>query len=583
MIRLGRLSPFAIVLWLTLLGGQSFSVEPAPHLFKAMGAPANPKTPVAWNRFSDTEGLADIFKQLQENFPDLARLYSIGLSDEGRQLWCLEVTNRRAGNPQRKPGMLIDGNIHGNEVQAGEVVAYTAWYLCESYGANEQVKDLLDHFVFYLIPTTNPDGRDYWFHAPNDSNSSRSGKKPRDDDRDGLIDEDGLDDINGDGYVTLMRIRDPNGRWKKHPDYPDILMVQAADNERGEYTILGDEGIDNDGDGRINEDGPGGYDSNRNWGYDWQPWYVQHGAHDFPFSLPNTRAVAQFVLGHTNIASMQSYHNNGGMILREPGREGGEMQPADDRVLRSIAGKGEMMIPFYRSMVVGAELYTVWGGETGWFYGARGIYGFVNELWSSKNMFRSDRTDDAAEVEFNKYLLLNDAFVKWQEYNHPTYGKIEIGGWKKEFGRVPPSFLLEEECHRNMAFSLYHASQMPRVEFGTVSVQSIGNGVYKVRVELRNNGMIPTRSAQDVLHNINPPDIITLQGDNLKIVGAGRVTDRYFNKVEPVKIRPERVEVDAIPGLDSVWIQFLVSGKGTAKIALDSAHGGLIEKVIQLE
>lgn len=574
---------FALVLVLSFPAGRVLAIDSDPHFFQALGAPAHPKTPVSWNQYHDVQGLADFLNQLQDNFPDLARLYSLGLSYEGRQIWCLEITNRRNGDPRRKPGMLIDGNIHGNEVQAGEVVAYTAWSLCESFGANEKINDLLDHFVFYLIPTTNPDGRDYWFHAPNDANSSRSGKKPLDEDRDGLIDEDGADDLDGDGSLTTMRIHDPNGRWKKHPDFPDLLMVRAADDERGDYTILGDEGLDNDGDGRINEDGPGGYDPNRNWGYDWQPWYIQGGSMDFPFSLPETQAIAQFVLAHPNIVSMQCYHNYGGMILREPGRVGGEMQPADERILRSIAEKGEQMIPYYRSMAVGAELYTVWGGETGWFYGARGVYGYVNELWTAKNMFRNDRTDDAAQAEFNKYLLLNDAAVKWKEFDHPTYGKIEIGGWKKEFGRIPPSFMLEEECHRNMAFSLYHASLLPRIELGSVIVEATGEGIFKVRVELRNNGVIPTRSAQDVQHKITSPDIATIQGDNLKIISSGRIIDRYFNKVEPVKIRPERVEVDTIPGLNSVWIQFIISGKGAAKVKLDSTRGGVIEKTIELK
>lgn len=582
---MNRICVFAgcIVLILAALVSRSLAEDKNLHIFKAMGAPAHPRVQVAWNRYHDSEGLADIFKRLQNAYPRLARLYSIGQSYEERPLWCLEITNREKGDPARKPGMFIDGNIHGNEVQTGEVVAYTAWYLCESFDSNERVRFLLDHFVFYLVPTTNPDGRDFWFYDPNTANSSRSGKKPLDNDRDGLVDEDGFDDLNGDGAINLMRIQDPNGRWKKHPDYPDILMVRAKDDERGEYSLLGYEGIDNDGDGEINEDGPGGYDPNRNWGFDWQPGYVQYGALEFPFSLPNTQAVAQFVIAHPNIVSMQCYHNNGGMILREPGREGGEMQDSDARLMQSIASKGEAMIPFYRSMVIYRDLYTVWGGETGWFYGARGIYGYVNELWSDQNLFRSDKTGDEAEAEFDKYLLLNDALVKWEEYDHPTYGKIEIGGWRKEYGRVPPSFLLEEECHRNMAFSLYHAAQMPRIEFGEVTVESLRNGSFKIWVEARNHGMIPTRSAQDIRHHILPPDTISLQGKGVTVQNSGRVTDRYFKKVEPVKIRPERVEVEAIPGLDSVWVQFVVSGKGEAVVTLDTARGGAIEKTVRLE
>ena len=61
-------------------------------------------------------------------------------------------------------------------------------------------------------------------------------------------------------------------------------------------------------------------------------------------------------------------------------------------------------------------------------------------------------------------MLLGDGFVPWHEVDHPQYGKIEVGGFKKNWVRQPPSFLLEEECHRNMAFTLYHADQMPLVK-----------------------------------------------------------------------------------------------------------------------
>ncbi|MFB3787747.1 MAG: M14 family metallopeptidase [bacterium] len=571
--------------WIGLVSGgillsPGAGAEESPHVFKALGAPAERRVEVAWNRFNDAAGLADILKRLHNAFPNLTRLYSIGDSYQGRPIWCLEVSNPQTGDPSRKAGMYIDGNIHGNEVQAGEVVAYTAWYLCEMYGKNETVTRLVDQFVFYLIPTINPDGRDFWFHNANTPHSSRSGLVPLDDDRDGQVDEDGFDDLDGDGSITLMRIRDPNGRMKPHPKYPEYLMVPAEADERGEFTMLGWEGIDNDGDGRIDEDAPGGYDSNRNWAFDWQPPYVQWGARDFPFSLPETRAVSQFVISHPNIAGMQSYHNNGGMILRGPQREGGDMQPRDDRVLSEIAAKGELTLPFYRSMVIWRDLYTLWGGEVDWFYGARGILAFTNELWTTKNMFRSDRTDDEAEAEFIKYLLMNDGLTKWKEYDHPTYGKIEIGGFHKEWSRVPPSFLLEEECHRNMAFTLYHASSMPRIAFGEIKVEPAGEDLFKVWIEVRNEGMIPTRIEQDVKNHINPPDVVTMPEE--RVVSSGRVADPYFKRVDPVLVRPYRVEIPTIPGMDSERVQFLVRGKAPVVVTVDSTKGGRSQQEIVL-
>ena len=58
---------------------------------------------------------------------------------------------------------------------------------------------------------------------------------------------------------------------------------------KGDYVILGFEGLDNDGDGQVNEDGPGGYDMNRNWPADWQPSYVQNGVDGL--SVPAARGA----------------------------------------------------------------------------------------------------------------------------------------------------------------------------------------------------------------------------------------------------------------------------------------------------
>jgi hypothetical protein len=551
--------------------------NPENHAYPALGSSFERKVEVAWNQYYDTAGLASILARLHKAFPRLTKLYSLGKSFEGRDLWCLEVTAPGEGEAARKPGMYIDGNIHGNEVQGGEIVAYTAWYLCHQYGQLAQVTDLLDHDVFYLVPTINPDGRDRWFHTAQNASTSRSGTVPVDNDHDGVADEDDYEDLDGDGSITQMRIKDPNGRWKRHPQFPDSLMVLAEPDEPGEYTLLGWEGIDNDNDGLINEDPAGGYDMNRNWAFDWQPNYVQYGAMDYPFSLPETRAVSDFILQHPNIAAAQSYHNSGGMILRGPGREGGAIKGADDQVMQVIGRRGEQMLPFYRSMVIWKDLYTVWGGELDWLYGARGILGFTCEIWNLRSLEKTNtppsKEDQAA---FMKYVLLNDGVVKWHEFDHPTYGKIEIGGAKKTWGRTPVSFLLEEECHRNMAFTLYHAAQMPRLAIKEVKTEPLGDGLYKIWVEIENSRLIPTRTQQDASNYISPPDIVTLAGPGVKVLSAGRVVDRFFKRVEPVKRRPERLELDTIPGLNAARVQFLVTGHGRFTVTVDSAKGGVV-------
>jgi hypothetical protein len=559
--------------------GKLASDTASQHSFPAIGMTEQRAVDVAWNRFYDCAGFEIILKQLHKSFPELTRLVSIGQSVGGRTLWCLEVTAFNHGDVKRKAGMYIDGNIHGNEVQAGEAVLYTAWYLCHQYGNLDKVTDLLNERVFYLVPISNPDGRDAWLHHANSASSSRSGIAPTDNDRDGLLDEDDADDLNGDGQITQMRMKDPQGRYKPHPDFPETLMVRVKPNEQGQYSLLGREGIDNDQDGRINEDGLGGYDMNRNWAFDWQPEYVQRGAKDYPFCLPETRAISQFVLSHPNIAAAQSYHNAGGMILRGPGREGGDIHTQDAQVLATIAGRGEQILPYYRSMLLYKDLYTTWGSELDWFYGARGILPYTNEMWSRKNLYKDGQNSSSEQsVEFMKYVLMEDGMIPWQPYDHPTYGPIEIGGTPKHWGRVPPSFLLEEELHRNMAFTLFHADMMPLVQITDITIKPLSKTLFEIWVTLENQRLMATRSQQDITNHITSPDKVCLQSKTLKVLSSGIVKDRFFRDIEPVKHRPQCVKLECIPGKAAARVQFIVTGTGDFSVTYDSVKGGFLKK-----
>lgn len=547
----------------------------------AMGAPPNPKVAVRWNRFYDTKEIGEILDQMGAAFPRLAKLHTIGTTVGGRSIRGIEITNFSKGDPARKAGYWIDGNIHGNEVQAAEASLYTAWYLLENYGRVAKITEMVDERVFYIFPTINPDGRDSFLHDPNDAHSLRSGIRPWDEDGDGRLDEDVNDDLDGDGNIVQMRRRNPHGRWKKHPQEPRLMVPCEAD-EEGEFDRLGEEGLDNDGDGQVNEDGPGGYDPNRNWPTDWQPPYVQHGSHDFPFSLPETRAVGKFVMERPNIAGAQTYHNAGGMILRPPGQQNANVPGGDVAVYDAIGRKGEQMLPGYRYMILWRDLYVVWGGEIDWLYFGRGIVTFTNELWHEGNLFRGPNAGFGADTredraKFNQLLLMRDAFVEWKPFKHPTYGEIEIGGFKKNFGRTPPSFLLEEECHRNMAFTLYHADQMPKLSLDAPQVRALGDGLCAVRVSARNARMIPSRTAQDAALKINAQDQFTIAGDGITVLSAGVVLDRDFNRVEPSKGRPSRIRVDGVPGMGETTVEWVVKGSGKFRVTLDSAKGGVVE------
>lgn len=568
---------------LSLLAVHSISVQAqnADDVFQAAGSPANPKVQISFNRYYTPDGLEALARKIADAYPNLVKLNSIGKSAKGRDIWMLSVTNYKKGTADRKPGFYVDGNIHSNEIQGAEIGIYTAWYLTEMFGNNDFITEMLDDRIFYIVPTINPDARHHYMTQANSPNSPRAGLIALDDDLDGLFDEDGLDDLDGDGSITSMRRKSANGNYILDPKDPrKMIRIRPDDVITGQrYELLGGEGIDNDGDGLVNEDRPGYYDPNRDWGWNWQPDYIQRGAYKYPFSVPENRAVSDFIKSHPNVAGAQSYHNSGGMILRGPGaREDKETyNAADVRVYDAIGKKGEKIIPGYRYLTVFEDLYSVFGGELDWFYGGRGIYTFSNEIFTSFAYYKDKDGNRSQGYDFDKDLTFGDAFTDWKEYNHPTYGLIEIGGFKKNFGRATPGFLLEEECHRNMAFTLYHAWHMPKLTVSDISEKSLGNGITEITATIKNERLMPTHASQDLQYNIERPDFVELSGAD--VLASMIVKNEDFGLTEEQQTRnPSKIRVDNIPGNDVVKVRWIVKDKKNIKITVDSAKGGVVSK-----
>ncbi|MCZ6816452.1 MAG: M14 family metallopeptidase [Planctomycetota bacterium] len=538
------------------------------------------------------EEISEALHGLANAYPELLRLQSIGNSFEGRDMWLMTINNPKTGADTEKPAMYIDGNIHGNEVQAAEVPLYTIWYLCKSYGHVEALTELLDECAFYILPMVNPDGRAHWFDKPNTSSSSRSGTKPTDNDNDGLFDEDGYDDLDGDGEILEMRRRTPNGRWKDSPVDPR-LMVRCKPGEEGQYDRLGREGIDNDGDGRINEDGTGGYDMNRNWPADWQPSYIQFGAGDYPFCYPETRCIGEFIKAHPNIAGVQAYHNAGGMILRGPGAKYvGEYPRGDLAVYNHLGSEGEKMLPFYRYMIIWKDLYTVHGGFVNWTYEHLGIFSFTNELWTGDKMFyRKSKEGFFGRQEdmltYNDFLLFGQIFRPWKPFQHPVYGEIELGGWVKQSSRVPPGFMLPEVCHRNAAFTIFHAGAMPKLEITDATVENKGGDVFEITVEVKNLRILPTVSAIAAREGIGARDVIeitSVEEGQIEVLAGGTLNDRFLAPLVFVEHQPHRLwNGRGIPGERTRLFRWLVKGQGSVEVNYSSAKAVDVSQTIELK
>jgi len=540
--------------------------------FPGLAAGRAPQVEIAWNRLYDTDELYAHFDRLAARWPELFTRQVIGHSVEGREMRVYTLQNPATGLEVDKPAMWVDGNVHGNEVQGGEAVLYLAWYLLENHGSNPRATELVDGTVFYLLPSQNPDGRAHWFQDANNPHSSRTGVQPEDDDRDGLYDEDPADDLDGDGNIVSMRKYVPGeGDFRLDPDDPRVMERVPSNDKglRGDWILLGSEGIDNDGDGRINEDPVGGYDMNRAWPALWFPEFVQNGAGPWPLYWPETRSIARFILEHPNIAAVQSFHNNGGMILRGPGAEAyGEYPREDLRVYDELGKDGEKMLPFYRYMIIWKDLYSVFGGFVNWTYEGLGIISFTNELWNDESEDPQGRIGQGDRYFFDDKLLLGAGFVDWHPFEHPLYGAIEIGGFKKDVGRVPPSFLEEEMIHRNALFCIRHAEALPRVLIREPIVSDLGDGVRAIDVVVANEHLIPTRSALARDKRLGVPDTLVLEGEKLEVLAGGIRTDRFRpEELRLVEHEPQRIVLEGgLGGRDELRVRWIVRGTGQARI-----------------
>jgi hypothetical protein len=557
------------------------------------------KVKLDFNRWHDVNELYSDMARLEKAFPKFLKLQSMGKSFEGRDVMVMTINNPETGAELSKAAMYIDANIHGNEIQGGEVCLYTIWYLMENYGKIEEVTRLVNERVFYIVPTVNPDGRQFFMEK---DGNARSGHVPTDDDNDGLFDEDGPNDLDGNEVIEQIRKYVPGEGNYRISSIDKRMMEPVPFGEKGDYILLGEEGIDDDGDGRVNEDGPGGYDGNRNWAIDWQPDYVQSGAMDYPFQLPEAKAENDFLMAHPNIAGVQAYHNSGGMILRGPGAESlGEYSASDVRAYDELGQNGERILPFYKYMVIWSGLYTVHGGFIDWTSDGLGIMSFSNELWNGDQYFTSTelqkQTDDPnspisgskGRYFFDDKLEFGDQYMDWKAFEHPQYGKVEVGGtWRKFLGRIPPRFMNEELCHRNMAFSLYQADEMPKMEIGETQIKKLGDNVYRVWIDFTNKKVAPTITAKAATNNVVRPDLITFDGKSEIISASWIYGKESFDLLNPITELIDQKQLGRLmvrnghPGKTTRTLQYLVKGSGSVTITYDSVKGGKVSKTIQV-
>jgi hypothetical protein len=475
---------------------------------------------------------------------NIVKLNQVGVSFGGHPIMQLTITNFGFGKETDKPAAYFDGGRHSGEITATESTIYLANELINGYGSDRDITKLVDDKTIYIRPVPNPDGSEMYRQT---GQTDRSTVRPHDQDGDGRTDEDAGEDLNGDGYVSQMRIDVGTGKGNYIVDGRDPTgrtMRRVAQGE-GNYTVQS-EGIDNDGDGRVNEDGIGGLDLHRNYPYNWRPMTeatgrgnTQGGAGEFPLSEPETRSVFDFLVKHPNVGAVDSMDTAAWMILRGPSscEEAECMHPQDLKLLKHFDAVGQQLTGYGRAGNTYRDYATqrptpsegstpdpnpqpeaLYGHGPDWGYFQFGAVWYGDELWNGGAMKDYNGDGQFGDWEKQRWCTENgydNCFLPWTKAQHPTLGAVEVGGINPKFmSQNPPAAALEPWLKNESAFNLYQTTSLPQVSIVKTKVVALTNdpdgATHQINVTVENAGRIPTALEQAKQVKIVKPDTISV-------------------------------------------------------------------------
>jgi hypothetical protein len=174
-------------------------------------------------------------------------------------------------------------------------------------------------------------------------------------------------------------------------------------------------------------------------------------------------------------------------------------------------------------------------------YWDHGIVGWVPEYSPGPEAWARDYNGDGSldpleQMRFNDEELGGRYFSPWQPFQHPELGAVEVGGWhSKYWGQNPPAEFLEAECEAQLPWILYLIRQAPSLALEGPTVTALGDGRFRVRATLINEGFLPTsltgrgavgtETAAGLIRDpvVRPP-VLTLSLQGAEIAeGRGRV------------------------------------------------------------
>ena len=530
----------------------------------------------AQNGYHSPDELATSIRQLERQYSDWLEVQSLTKTEEGEDIWLLTIGS---GETNEHPALVIAGGVEGSHLVGTELALGVARQLLEG-AQTDSIRQLLAATTFYIFPQLAPDAAKQYFA---DLRYERSlNARDTDNDRDGDVNEDPYEDLNGDGMITMMRISDPTGGYRLHPADDRVLVkANSEKGEMGQYRLL-TEGINNDRDGSFNEDGPGGINFNENQTFNYAPF--QSGSGEYPASEPESRAVLDFLYNHWNVFAVLTFGPSDNLAAPMEFKPTNQKGRKISGILANDASVNKLLSALYGDFVKvpkGAKTVTQDGGFMEWAYFHFGRFslgtpGWYTPTWEmpkdslEKQKFTPNE-DQNKEVNFLRWAAdagLEDYFVPWTKIDHPDFPgqTVEVGGIAPFLQTNPPYSEVAGLVDKHTEFAVALAKKRPKVELVKVQSEQVDNGLWRVKATVYNAGGMPTTSEV---------------GDRLRWVKRLRIDLQLANGQTLISGQA----VNLLPGIESGGsheLTWLIKGNGNISIKAAAPHCGKAEENVSL-
>jgi hypothetical protein len=491
-----------------------------------------------------------------------AKLNSLTKTEGGKDIWVLKIGK---GDMDNKPAIAVVGGAEGFHVLSVELALQFAERLVKEHS------QILDKTTFYVFPNMSPDAYEQ-YHASL-KYERRGNASNVDHDRDGRVSEDGYEDLNKDGLITLMRVESPMGDYiTLSSDERVMVKADRSKGEKGTYMVF-PESRDNDKDGKFGEDLREGIAFNRNMTYKFPIFTPLAG--DYAVSEKESRALLDYLFDQWNIYAFVTFSpaNNLSAPLKYNAAD------ARKRIITSMLEKdvaiNSMVSGIYNKTVSQKAFNQTNQGTDGdffqWAYFHFGRLSFSTPGWWVPEVKGEDgKSNSNAEANFLAWAAeqgLNNVFVPWTSVNHPDFPgqKVEVGGIKPFVMHNPPYAMVNDIAKEHTDFIIQLAEMSPKMEFHNLKTEKLGNGLTRITVDLFNNSPLPTHSEMGEKSRWLRKVRVDINRDVKDIVSGDKI--KLINK---------------LGAYENVTLSWIVKGSGSVDIKAGAAHTGFATLNVRL-